>query len=144
VKQHENEKDGNAAWKLLCEWYDGDVIKNEMAKSLCSCIEGLKLHTGTTARKYVNKYLMYYHNFAKIPGEGVSSSHGTYLFLRNISNPDLPPIVLFLWNTSPDSMGCVAVVREAERDLLQKEQESHKFRQTLRPMKSEGHIVSGK
>jgi hypothetical protein len=102
VKQHENEKDGNAAWKLLCEWYDGDVIKNKTVETLRSRIEGLKLHTGTTASEYMNKYLMYYHNLAKIPGEGLSSSHGTYLFLRNISNPDYAPTILFLRNTSPD------------------------------------------
>jgi hypothetical protein len=31
VKQHKSTKDGNASWKSLCDWFDGDIIKNETA-----------------------------------------------------------------------------------------------------------------
>jgi hypothetical protein len=135
VKQHEKEKDGNAAWKALCEWYDGDVIKNETSETIRSRIEGLKLHTGITASDYVNKYLMYYHDLAKIPGEGLSASHGTYLFLRNITDPDYAPTVSFLRNTNPDLTDCVTAIRKSERDCLQKKQASRQFKQTIRRMK---------
>jgi hypothetical protein len=144
VKKHEGQKDGNAAWKSLCEWFDGDIIKNETSETIRSRIEGLKLHTGMAASDYVNKYLMYYHDLAKIPGEGLSESHGTYLFLRNISDPDYAPTVSFLRNTNPDLTDCVTAIRKSERDGLQKKQESRKFRQTIRRMKEEESNEKGK
>jgi hypothetical protein len=137
VKQYEGTKDGNAAWVSLCEWYDGDIIKNETSETLRSRIEGLKLHSGMAASDYVNKYLMYYHDLAKIPGEGLSTSHGVYLFLRNITDPDYAPTVSFLRNTSPDLTACVTAIRKSERDSLQKKQETRKFRQTIRRMRDE-------
>jgi hypothetical protein len=48
VKQHEADKDGHAAWASLCNWFDGDIIKNRTAETRRSRIEALKLHTGTT------------------------------------------------------------------------------------------------
>jgi hypothetical protein len=49
--------------------FDSDIIKDEIAEIICSRIEGLKLHRGTTMSDYVNKDLMYYHDLAKIPGK---------------------------------------------------------------------------
>jgi hypothetical protein len=137
VKQHETLKDGHAAWNSLCEWYDGDIIKNETAETLRSRIEALKLHSGGSASDFVNKYLMYYHDLAKIPGEGLSASHGIYLFLRNITAAEYASTVSFLRNTNPDLMACVTAIRKAERDCLQKKQASRQFRQTIRRMKEE-------
>ena len=34
VLQFNDEKDGYKAWKALIEWYEGDVVKNEMAEEL--------------------------------------------------------------------------------------------------------------
>ena len=29
IKHHEGDKNGYGAWNDLCEWYDGDAVKNE-------------------------------------------------------------------------------------------------------------------
>jgi hypothetical protein len=87
---------GHAAWVSLCNWFDGDIIKNKTAETRRSRIEALKLHTGTTASDFVNTYLMCYHDLAKIPGEGLSPSHGIYLFLRNITDPEYGSTLSFL------------------------------------------------
>jgi hypothetical protein len=54
-KQHDVNKDDNAAWKSLCDWFDGDLIWNKTAETTRSRIEALKLHKGTMARDYVSR-----------------------------------------------------------------------------------------
>ena len=49
VKQHEDTKNGHLAWHAMCDWYDGDTVKNEMAEALRNKLNSLKLHPGTTA-----------------------------------------------------------------------------------------------
>jgi hypothetical protein len=144
IKQHDVNKDGNATWKLLCEWFDGDWIRNETAETIRSRIEALKLQAGTTASDYVNKYLMYYYDLAKIPGEGSSDSHGIYFFIRNIRDPQYAATISFLRNTNPDLMTCVTAMRKAERDCIQKKIESGKFRQRTRQIKEDHHNLQGK
>ena len=98
VKQHEDDDDGWAAWHSLCDWYDGEVIQSETADELRSKLEALKLGTGTSARQYINKFLTWHADMAKIPGEGLSKTHGVYLFLKNITDPDYKATVQFCRN----------------------------------------------
>jgi hypothetical protein len=120
VKQFEDTRDGHLAWQSLIEWFDGDIIKNETAEALRDKLETLSLHTGVTASDYVNKYMMRYQELEKIPGEGMSSSHARYLFLRNIHDERYEVTVKYLRNSGADLQECVTAIRKEERDQIRK------------------------
>lgn len=136
VRQYDEEKDGHAAWSALCTWFDGDQIRNETSETLRAKLEGLKLHSGTTASQFVNKFLMWHMELDKIPGEGYSSSHAVYLFLKNIVDKDYDSTVTFLRNNGSNLNDCINALRKAERDLSQKRSERRKMRQFVRRAKS--------
>ena len=137
VKQFEHIKDGNAAWAALCEWYDGDVVRNETAETLRDKLENTRLTTTTTASEFVNDFLMRHQELEKIPREGLSKSHVVWLFLRNILDPEYAITVTYLRNSNADLGGCVTGIRKAERELLQKKSTRKMLRQTLRRLKEE-------
>ena len=56
VDQHEETRDGHAAWVSLTEWYDGDTIRHETSEELRQSLENLRLHPGTSGSDYVNKF----------------------------------------------------------------------------------------
>jgi hypothetical protein len=132
VKQHEDSRDGYAAWQALVEWFDGDIIKNETAEALREKLETLSLHPGVTASDYVNKYLMRYQELEKIPGEGMSSSHARYLFLRNIQDDRYEMTVKYLRNSGANLQECVTAIRKEERDQIRKRMAKRKLQNTLR------------
>lgn len=136
VKQFDEQKDGNAAWTAMCAWYDGDQIRNETSETLRAKLEDLKLHSGTTASQFVNKFLMWHMELDKIPGEGYSASHAVYLFLKNIIDKDYETTVTYLRNSASDLNECINALRKAERDLSQKRSERRKLRQFVRRAKS--------
>lgn len=132
IKQHEDEKSGHDAWTSLLEWYDGDVIRNETAEALREKLETLSLHPGVSASDYVNKYMMRYQELEKIPGEGMSSSHARYLFLRNIHDERYDMTIKYLRNSSADLHECVTAIRKEERDMLRKRAAKRTLQGTLR------------
>jgi hypothetical protein len=136
IKVHEGLKDGHAAWIALCEWYDGDAMKNETSESLRTKLETLRLHSGLTASQYVNKFLMWFRELECIPGEGYSQSHGVYLFLKNICDTDYAPTVVFLRNNSATLEECVVALRKSERDLAGQRTERRRLKQVIRRMKT--------
>ena len=88
VTQFNGTKNGHAAWHALTEWYDGDIVKAETADELRSKLTGLMLNPGESASNYINKFLIWFRDLNKIPGEGYSNSHGISLFLRNIRDTE--------------------------------------------------------
>jgi hypothetical protein len=132
VQQFETNKDGHAAWENLKEWYDGDMIQNETAENIRVKLENLTLHTGMTGSDYVNKFLAWYRDLEKIPGEGYTRNHAVYLFLKNISDPDYQTSVTFCRNTNATLEKCIAAIRKQERDIQQKRLEKRRFKATLR------------
>ena len=56
VRNFDDTKDGHAAWKALCEWYDGKEIRTEAAENARSKLEALTLHEGGNASDFVNKF----------------------------------------------------------------------------------------
>ena len=140
VKAHEDTKDGHAAWKSLCEWYDGDVVQSETADELRSKLDTLKLHSGTTAGQYINKFLMWYSDIAKIPGESLSPSHGVYLFLKNITDPDYKTTVEICQNNGADLNACVAAIRKAEKKIARDRASKRKLRTTTRRVEQDDDI----
>ena len=137
VKEYEDGQDGYAAWQNLCDWYDGDVVKHETADELRSKLESLKLDTTTAATQYINKFLTWHSDIAKIPGEELSPSHGVYLFLKNISDPEYEATVRFCRNQNSDLKDCVSAIRKAERDLIRKRAEKRKLDQYIRRLVQE-------
>jgi hypothetical protein len=89
VQKFETDKDGHAAWKNMCEWYDGETVKSETpAVGIRSKLEALQLTTSTSGSEYVNKFLAWHRDLEKIKGEGMLASHAVSVFLRNITDPD--------------------------------------------------------
>ena len=119
VKQFEETQNGQAAWKALCDWYDGDVIKNETAESIQTKLEALKFHSGISASEYVNKFMTLSHELGKIDGEALSESHAVHLFLRNINNDDYKEMVIFLRSKETLKLSdCVTAVQK-KREVIQ-------------------------
>ena len=140
VRKFEATKDGNAAWANLCDWYDGDVIQSETAENLRVKLENLKLHSGVSGSEYINKFLAWFRDLDKVPGEGYTKSHGVYLFLKNISDTDYQTTVTFCRNTNATLDGCVAAIRKQERDLQQKRLVKRQFTTAIRRMKDGGEL----
>jgi hypothetical protein len=136
IKEHEENKDGHAAWMALAQWFDGDAMKNETSESLRTKLESLTLHSGTTASQYVNKFLMWFRELERIPGEGYSPNHGVYLFLKNVLDTEYAPTVVFLRNNNATLNECVVALRKSERDLAGKRTERRRFRSVARRMRS--------
>lgn len=137
VRNFEDEKDGHEAWMALCEWFDGDQIRNETSESLRSKLDSLKLHNGTTASQYVNKFLMWRMELDKIPGESYSESHAVYLFLKNILDVEYDTTVTYLQNNGSNLSECINTIRKAERDLIRKRSDRRKFKQVIRRSKAD-------
>jgi len=137
VQQFEEEKDGHAAWKNLCEWYDGDMIMNETAENLRNKLDNLRLHSGVSGSEYVNKFLAWYRDLEKIKGEGLSKGHATHLFLKNIIDQDYQTSVTYCRNVDCSLEKCIAAIRKQERDIQQKKLDRHRLKATLRRMKNE-------
>ncbi len=144
VKQFEDMRDGHSAWQSLVEWFDGDIIKNETAEALREKLETLSLHPGVTASDYVNKYMMRYQELEKIPGEGMSSSHARYLFLRNIQDDRYEMTVKYLRNAGADLQECVTAIRKEERDQIRKRIAKRKLQNSIRRFKNEKWEDDGK
>ena len=89
------------------------------------------------ASAFVNKFLTWYRDLEKIPGEGYSTSHVIWLLLKNITDPDYQTTVAFLRNTNADLNECITAVRKHERDLMQKRVERRKYCQHIRRMVQE-------
>jgi hypothetical protein len=138
VQQFESDKNGHAAWKNLCEWYDGDMIMNETAENLRNKLDNLRLHTGVSGSEYVNKFLAWYRDLDKIKGEGLSKGHATHLFLKNITDSEYQSSVTYCRNTDCSLEKCIAAVRKQERDIQQKKLDRHRLKATLRRMRSSG------
>lgn len=136
VTKYETTMDGHKAWKHLCEWYDGDQVKHETAEMLRAKIESLKLHSGITADEYLNKFLNWYRDLERIPGEAYTPSHAKWLFLKNITDPEYKATVAFCKNTNANLDACISAVRKLERDLQQEKFERRQMRGTVRRWKS--------
>jgi hypothetical protein len=137
VQKFEDTRDGHAAWKNLCEWYDGDSIQNETAENLRIKLENLTLHPGIGGALYVNKFSGWYRDLQKVPGEGYSKSHAVYLFLKNITDVEYQTTVTFCRNTNATLDECITAVRKQERDIIQKRIERKRLKSVVRRMKSE-------
>ena len=136
VQQFETEKNGYAAWKNLCEWYDGDMIQNETAENLRNKLDNLRLHSGVSGSEYVNKFLAWYRDLEKIKGEGISPGHATHLFLKNIIDSDYQTSVAYCRNMDCSLEKCIAAIRKQERDIQQKKLDRFRLKATLRRMRT--------
>ena len=119
VKQFDGNRDGHDALKALCEWYDGDLIKNENAKIVRVKLDGLKLYSGISASDYINNFMNLSNELNKIDGEAYSDNHYKFLFLKNIEHPDYQ-ITKKLIKTVKDSglQDYITAIRKQERELL--------------------------
>jgi hypothetical protein len=111
VQKYEESKNGNAPWANLYKWYDGSLIQNETAENLRVKLDNLTLHAGITGSEYVNKFMAWFRDLDKIPHEGYTESHGSYLFLKNITDPDYATTTIFCRNTQATLEKCIAAVR---------------------------------
>ena len=80
LKQFDEERNGHEAWKVLCEWYDGDLIKNKNAEIVRVKLNGLKLYPDISTRDYINNFMNLSNELNKIEGEAYSDNHYNFLF----------------------------------------------------------------
>eukprot|EP00957_Ditylum_brightwellii_P196770 14991593-Ditylum_brightwellii.AAC.1 len=86
VKQHDEDKDGYAAWHSLIKWFDSDILKAETADTIMTRLESYKLGNGMTTSQYINNFLTAYRELNIIPGESISDSHALLMFLYSITD----------------------------------------------------------
>ena len=58
IKQHEDDKNGYRAWKVFCEWYDGDAAKNKTPYCFRFNMESYYLTSASTEAQYINNFLI--------------------------------------------------------------------------------------
>ena len=56
-KQYKDDNNGYGSWNDLCEWYDGNRMKNKTADSLKSKLESYCLTLASNAAHYINNFL---------------------------------------------------------------------------------------
>ena len=93
VKAHDRRKDGHAAWRDLCQWFDGDAMKNETADNLRAKLESYRMTSSTGVQQYINSFMTTYRELNNIPGEGWSAGHTKSVFLKGIQDPDYDTFV---------------------------------------------------
>ena len=120
VKQHDEDKDGYAAWQSLIKWFDGDVLKAETADTVRARLESYKLGNGTTASQYINNFLTAYRELNNIPGESISDSHALSMFLHGITDPDFSTFVQIQRNKNEGLEEAVLALRKEDRVLFAK------------------------
>ena len=135
IQEFEATRDGHSAWKNLCEWYDGEDMRLETAEGIRIKLDNLRLHPGISASDYINKFLAWYRDLAKIPGEGYTKSHVVYIFLKHITDEDYKTTVAFCRNTKGSLSDCISAIRKQERDLTQQKLEKHRLKATIKRMK---------
>lgn len=136
VRNFDDTKDGHAAWKALCEWYDGEEIRTEAAENARSKLEALALHEGGNASDFVNKFLNYFRYLEKIPGEQYSKSHAVQKFLGSIKDRNYAGTVSYCRNGSLTLDACVSKVRLNERELSRKKRSERTLRGVIRRMET--------
>jgi hypothetical protein len=134
VQAAERNKDGHQAWINLCEWYDGEDVHDETAENLRTKLDNLRLHTGIKGADYVNKFLAWYRDLEKIPGEAWSKSHAKQQFLKHITDPEYDASVQHCMHNNADLEECVTVIRKHERYINQKKLDVRRAKTTLRRM----------
>ena len=132
VKKYDSTKDGHAAWKDLCKWFDGEEVRTEAAETARSKMESLHWTEGSNASDYVNKFLNYYRYLEKIPGEEYSKSHAVQKFLANIKDKNYAGTVSFCRNSRLSLDECVSKIRLNERELSRSRREERRFRGVAR------------
>ena len=71
VMQFDDIKDGHAAWSALLNWFDGDLIRNEMASTLRNYLSNYYLTSGVSADHYINKFQTWMQELDRIPGSNI-------------------------------------------------------------------------
>ena len=135
IQEFETTRDGHLAWKNLCEWYDGEDMRLETAEGIRIKLDNLTLHSGISASDYINKFLAWYRDLAKIPGEGYTKSHAVYIFLKHITDEDYKTTVTFCRNTKSSLADCISAIRKHERDITQQKLERHRLKATIKRLK---------
>ena len=80
-------------------------------------MDGLTLHSNSSASNYINKFLTYHSELNRIPGEKASYSHGVNLFLKNITDTEYSTTVLYQQNSNASLKESINVIRKTEQDL---------------------------
>ena len=114
-KRFKNTKVGNAAWKSICEWYDGYVMKNETEECLRPKLDNYRLTLLSNTENYTNIFLTTYGQLKKIPGEFISDSHVLLLFLSGITYPYFQMTIQIQQNNGISIMDAVIATRKQER-----------------------------
>ena len=134
VKAFEWEQDGNAAWRNLLEWYDGDALKNETADTLRRKLESYRLSSSDGVLRYINNFITTYRELDEVPGEGWSPSHALSVFLDGITDPSFETFVMIQRSKGETLDETILALRKYDRELSAKRVEKRKLKSTVRRM----------
>ena len=117
----------------MCEWYDGDTVKNKTLDSLRSMLESYCITSDYNTAQYINNFLTSFRELNRIPGEDISESNTLYLVLWGIYDPDFQIILEIQRNKYNNTlMQSVITIRKQEREVMNKRSTNRKPRNKMR------------
>ena len=124
VAQHRPKMDGAQAWKSLCDWYDGENIKVQMASAFRNRIQGSVLIPGISASEFINQFMTSYNQLAELEDHAMNQAQAKDVFLENMCDPK--------YSTVKEQLA----LNLDQRDLMELVSETHKHELRLEQRKT--------
>ena len=100
VVQHEDKRDGHAAWQSLLSWFESKDSLSEQASRLRSALDSNRLIKGGDVDSYLNKFQKNIRELGKITGEGLSDVHAVEKLLNGMEDPEYDQVKSLLQSMS--------------------------------------------
>ena len=100
VVQHEDNRDGHAAWQSLLTWFESKDSLSEQASRLRSALDSNRLIKGGDVDSYLNKFQKNIRELGKITGEGLSDVHAVEKLLNGMEDPEYDQVKSLLQSMS--------------------------------------------
>ena len=111
VEQHKSTLNGQLAWRNLVDWFEGDLVKNQLATTLRNKVHSCCLIPGISASDFINQFMLNFYKLQDMGKMAMSEQEATTLFLENITDTDYIALKEFLY-TNIDSRSLRELVHE--------------------------------
>ena len=139
VEQHKATLNGSLAWRNLVDWFEGELVKNQLATTLRNKVHSSCLIPGVSASTYINQFMLNYHKLQDMGSMAMSEQEAKTLFLENITDNDYSGLREFL-STSIDSRTLREIVHELQQKELTLERQISMRKRTRRAAQMYGLI----
>ena len=139
VEQHKSTMNGSLAWRNLVDWFEGDLVKNQLATTLRNKVHSCCLIPGISASDFINQFMLNFHKLQDMGKMAMSEQEAKTLFLENITDTDYIALKEFLY-TNIDSRSLRELVHELQQKELTLERQDNLKKRTRRAAQMYGLI----